>query len=568
MSEPSFLPIRILAVLADKDELARLQAVLSAQGDIVEALVDLSEASRTLDRGQQFDLAFIDVMAGDHAGLALVHHVSATTPMCEIYALVPAKALASGAQALSLGARGLFSLPLTGDELLTAASNVRTRRAEVEQLNRARDEISLLRRVTEACARLASVVSAVQIPSSLSTAQAIAEILVDELGAREAAIFLDPRASSGHLSSPPTASLPPPSPTREPRSVLPPMSMPTWHRAALAVAEDPEGPSTKRGADDEPWLDEIEGLVAAERIAARRGLAALPIEAATLRGVLLIGGGTSRLDARSGVMLHAIGAQVATALRLAGERERSAREITLKDPTTSAYTFGYFVDVAGREIDRARRFGRRFALVSVIQNNATSPRASARAQVELVESLLSVVSDLDVVAYLDESEGELGVLLPETDGIAAYRLVRSMLKNVRSRPVLASTQIGAATFPHDGTGLSCFSAVLDVRQNAEHKLRSTPRASRHAAGRDPPACRAVDPPSPAQTDDLDQRKRLRSPDFSDECSMTLVVDRTSRLSRAPNDDTSTTNQGLEQALSSMPRDELNPVDASPRRANA
>ncbi len=37
----------------------------------------------------------------------------------------------------------------------------------------------------------------------------------------------------------------------------------------------------------------------------------------------------------------------------------------MKDPSSSAYTFAYFVDVAGREIDMARRHNRRFALATI-----------------------------------------------------------------------------------------------------------------------------------------------------------------------------------------------------------
>lgn len=572
MSETDPIALHILAVLSDHEELTRLQSVLSGFGDIVEGFTDLGEAARAIDRGAQLDLAFIDVMAGDHAGLALVHHVSAMTPACEIYALVPEKALASGSQALSLGAKGLFSLPLTGDELLTAATNVRTRRTESAQLTQARRENAILRKVTEACSRLASVVGGNMIPTTIGAAQAIAEILGDELDAREVAIYLDPRATSGQLSSPPIgASIPPASPhgTRpDGRSVLPPPAAPMWNRVALVIPENPEGPITKRGAEDEPWLDEIEGLLAAERIAQRRGLSAIPLEAATVRGVLLIGGGKSNLDARSAFLLHAIAAQSVTALRLAAERERTAREITVKDPATSAYTFGYFVDVAGREIDRARRFGRRFALVSVIHNTSpANPRASLRTQVELVESLLSVVSDLDVVAYLDESEGELGVLLPETDGISAYRLVRSMLKMVRSRSGLHGVQIGAATFPHDGTGLS--QLLRCARRRAEATRASCVRRLGLEDLALPEILDALlwDPPvSLGSPSEFDQPRALDLPS-QDVVGLTqALITQASRAGRPTVMLLRREGGGLAGALSSMPRDELNLIDATPPHA--
>ena len=70
--------------------------------------------------------------------------------------------------------------------------------------------------------------------------------------------------------------------------------------------------------------------------------------------------------------LSAAGA-LALALRKA---DSSARE-GIKDPETSAYTFAYFVDVAGREIERARRYDRRFGLLTFTIDNHAELVASA-----------------------------------------------------------------------------------------------------------------------------------------------------------------------------------------------
>ena len=88
--------------------------------------------------------------------------------------------------------------------------------------------------------------------------------------------------------------------------------------------------------------------------------------------------------------------QAATTLALLGERERSTRG-AIKDLTTSAYTFAYFVDIAGREIDKARRYGRRFALATIALDE--DPRSPARsgsrddnsnASTDLAEVILGV----------------------------------------------------------------------------------------------------------------------------------------------------------------------------------
>src|SRR5262249_25985583 len=93
--------------------------------------------------------------------------------------------------------------------------------------------------------------------------------------------------------------------------------------------------------------------------------------------------------------------QAATTLALLGERERSTRG-AIKDLTTSAYTFAYFVDIAGREIDKARRYGRRFALATIAldEESPKSPKSggSPNASNDLAEVILGVVRDTDVLA--------------------------------------------------------------------------------------------------------------------------------------------------------------------------
>jgi GGDEF domain-containing protein len=137
-----------------------------------------------------------------------------------------------------------------------------------------------------------------------------------------------------------------------------------------------------------------------------------------------------------------------------GERERSTRG-AIKDLTTSAYTFAYFVDIAGREIDKARRYGRRFALATVAVDET-----STSAPTDLAEVILSAVRDTDVLARVDEQEFYL--LMPETGGVGAQSCRRRVLQAAAARAgrggvggdLPAGLTIGVATYPHDGTDLS------------------------------------------------------------------------------------------------------------------
>src|SRR5690606_9773932 len=118
-------------------------------------------------------------------------------------------------------------------------------------------------------------------------------------------------------------------------------------------------------------------------------------------------------------------AQATTGLALIGEREQSHRG-AMKDPHSSAYTFAYFVDVAGREIDKAVRHSRRFALATVTLK--TEAEGGQRSNVELADRLLAAVRDTDIVARIDETEFYL--LLPETGGIGAHSCRRRIMQHL------------------------------------------------------------------------------------------------------------------------------------------
>jgi hypothetical protein len=142
----------------------------------------------------------------------------------------------------------------------------------------------------------------------------------------------------------------------------------------------------------------------------------------------------------------------------------------MKDPASSAYSFGYFVDVAGREIDKARRYGRRFALVSL----AVDPGASLPA-LEVAERVLRVARDIDVLARVDESE--LLLLMPEADGLEVndlrQRLVVALAHIEGSTPPRGGSirapqgiTVGTSTFPHDGEDLTQLLRVARRRAEA------------------------------------------------------------------------------------------------------
>lgn len=156
----------------------------------------------------------------------------------------------------------------------------------------------------------------------------------------------------------------------------------------------------------------------------------------------------------------------------------------LKDPETSAYTFAYFVDAAGRELERAQRHARRFGLLTFQLDDWSNLRHShgdaavREARRELVDTILDTASDIDILALVEEDE--LYLLAPESGRLKTLALRRRIAEKHKRRAELAriegrvwfSVAIGAATFPRDGRDLATLTRAASIRGR---------RAEEHAA---------------------------------------------------------------------------------------
>jgi two-component system cell cycle response regulator len=143
-------------------------------------------------------------------------------------------------------------------------------------------------------------------------------------------------------------------------------------------------------------------------------------------------------------------------------RFQALERIGLRDRDTGAYNLAYFIDYAGKEFYKARRYARSFSLVVLSLDNAEQMRKEGgrepyrRALRDLVAAVSRVARDADILARV--SEGEWYVLLPETDYFGALMFLRRAAEEVRKEdsireierrcPVLLS--MGASSFPKDG----------------------------------------------------------------------------------------------------------------------
>jgi ActR/RegA family two-component response regulator len=401
----------ILTVLAivDSPPVAQLfSRVFSTPDDRILVATTLPEGL-TLAAAEKPDLAFVDVSLGHNAGLALVHHVRAVAPSATVYALASEAALHIGAQAVALGGAGLILMPPSGDELLSAASEVRARIAAASERKHLAHQADFARRAAESAVRIAALA---ECADRREAAKRLAQIFADTAHAKAAAIYVPASEGSSELIQ------------------------------AGLVGDILNAPT---------FSDEM-GLVTFAR---RAECEVVPLVLRQLaEGHVILQGLAAELGTQDRFAMDLMAGQTATTLALLGERERSTRG-AIKDLTTSAYTFAYFVDIAGREIDKARRYGRRFALATVALDES-----SPSAPTDLAEVILSAVRDTDVLARVDEQEFYL--LMPETGGVGAQSCRRRVLQSAATRAgrggvggdLPSGLTIGVATYPHDGTDLS------------------------------------------------------------------------------------------------------------------
>jgi ActR/RegA family two-component response regulator/GGDEF domain-containing protein len=420
--------LHVMAIVEDEALASMMQRIVERQatGDRLSVCSDLAEALASAV-AEAPEVVFIDVSIGRGGGLAVIHHLRAVAPDILIYALCDANTLQLGTQAVALGGTGLLMLPLAGDEFLGVLGQVRGRRAERE--DRARlERVAMRQRKGESLVSRVAEIS--EAPTRKEAAERLAALLVEEARAVQVVVYLPAGEGSKQMMR-------------------------------VAVREAPE---------DAPYFSDELHLMTYARSS---GLDVLRLAVRQEgHGLVLVGGAPEPLEGEDALpLVGLLTAQAATAFALIGAREDSSRG-AMKDPSSSAYTFAYFVDVAGREIGRARRHGRRFSLVTLGLEGAVNADTEA-SSVEMVERVLTAIRATDILARVDV--GELYLLLPETGGIGAHVARRRLLRALQAGRGSAASfvhldaAIGVATYPHSGTDLSQLLRVAKHRTEASRQ---------------------------------------------------------------------------------------------------
>ncbi len=417
--------LRALVVTLDLDDARFISAVLSDYGDDAQVADGVTDALARLTR-EPFDLVLLSLAMPNGGGLALVHHLRALYPDVDVVCVANTAEVEQSAHAMALGVLTTVMRPLTGDAVLVAADRARERRMLIRERARLSVEGATSRHRSATYARCAAFVSETE---QDAIAARVLDACAGEVPSLAAAIYVPEDSGERRLTRVAAAGqverLPKELEANE-VAAMSPMDLVVEHGASVRVL----------------LLGDSSVACVVELL--REGSA--PLSADELEGLQVIAAlGTAAFAAAKKVELIARGG--------------------IKDPETSAYTFAYFGDAAGREIDRATRHGRQFGLLTVAVDGLARARATLdpHAALELrrmtADAILDAVRDSDVLARVEDDEFYL--LLPETGLLGALTCRRRIEERLRALAETMRTTvseplvpvIGVAVYPQDGNDL-------------------------------------------------------------------------------------------------------------------
>lgn len=422
-------PGRILVVDDERFFRDLYQEMLAARGHVVRTAASGEEAVRHL-AAERYDVLLADIVMPGMDGIQLVRESKARDPALEAVAVTGHDEVRLAVGAMKAGCADFLTKPVEPGELESvverALERSRLRREhsalQSENLQFARSQ-SLFRQ----CAGILATLD-------LERLQDLAlSVLAQETDAQGAAIWIaDER---GQLTLRGYRGL-------VDRAALPPRIDPGQGDLAASIragAPFPAAGAPPHKAFYVPLLADQEPV-----------------------GLALV---TDRARGRFGPEEHAVALAISDFAAIAvrnARRFQALERMGLRDRETGAYNLAYFVDYAGKEFYKARRYGRQFSLLLVSIDNLEQLRRESGRDLfravarDLVAAISRVARDADILAKV--SEHEYYLLLPETDSFGALMFLRRAAEEVRREesvralsekaPLLLS--MGAATFPKDG----------------------------------------------------------------------------------------------------------------------
>lgn len=445
---------RILAVDDQRYFREMIAGMLTAAGFDIHTAASGDEALRLLDRSE-FDLVLTDLVMPGMDGTELVRRIQERNPGQDVLVVTGVLDVATAVDAMKLGANDYLLKPFDQPTLRAAVTGIlENRQLETEHAQLLAENMEYLGE-RSLYARALTLVSTLELDA---LALQIAEGLCRETRAQGALVWLVEDSGDRLVLSAAHGR----SRVDDPPAVLVPSAFP----ATIAAGERTE---IATGSPQALWG------------ALRHGGRVLGAVRLTDK---LEGDAFDALD-RGCVERFLPFAEVAV---VNARRIRAVEGPGLREPVTGAHRFEFFREVATNEIEKANRFGRRVAILSLefapaaqrSEQGASAP-AQGRPDPEAAEvppalagvadRLRSLLRAIDVLAV--DASWRFWLLLPEADAIGAAVLKRRALAALAEGEWRAGAPAaGYAVYPGDGSHLDSLLERVQERVNAGRETQA------------------------------------------------------------------------------------------------
>ena len=193
MSSSHRTQLTAIVVSSDKEVLGVVERALLNGGDSAVLVMDIAEAIAVAS-SRDASIAFIDVTLAGTGGLALVHHLLAVRPDVSVYVMAPPAKLTHALEGIALGAIGILPLPATGDSIMRAMNDVRSKKEAASRVADLEHELHLVRSTVRQMQQVAKLAAGAP---RRELARASAEAIAESCGALAVAVYFASEKKAG-----------------------------------------------------------------------------------------------------------------------------------------------------------------------------------------------------------------------------------------------------------------------------------------------------------------------------------------------------------------------------------
>lgn len=456
-------------LICDDDALfrKRLSDLLKSRGFYVFEAATGAAAKEELIRNK-IDVAIIDVILPDYDGSLLAVDIHNMYPDVAIIVLTQRNEARLALDLLKRGIDEFIVKPVSDEELINVINGVYEKRKEAEEKSRFLLEVHGKYNLSHIYEKILKLLTYIELDKLYD---AIVETLVTVLKVQGAILWIPDKKDKNIMR------------IESYRGLVNTESYPF----TFTITEHPlQNKFINNKYIEDSELSNGDGAVIGEIVDKKRNLILPLTYYKEIYGIIKliekIGGEFTETDIQIATL---IGEFAAIAIRNCKYFEFASYSL-LREKDSHLYSMAYFIDYAGKEIYRARRYKRPFSVVEIVIDNADFFKMNMTREMYdnlsrwFVNNISGGLRSSDVITRISESEFLL--VMPDTDYMGALSYISRSFGSFRSEQfvnfldkyVPLSVSMGAASFPADGNDYdsliyTCSRKINSIRDSVYRK---------------------------------------------------------------------------------------------------